>query len=812
MKTIFSILFIIVTLVVSGQQKANLYGTVMDEKRKAMEDVNVMLLKAKDSSLVKGVITGPGGSYQFKLLNQGLYILLFSKTGYRNLYLQLQTISDTGKNVEVEPVVLLQEVRSLKEVVITGKRPFIEQKLDRMIINIENSIINAGDDGLEVLQKLPGVSIQPNGELSLKGRGGVKVFIDGRPTNMSADDLASFLRGMMASQIERIEIISNPSSRYDAAGSGGIINVRMKRDQKIGLNGTITLGYSQGVYAKYNGGLNMNFRNKYLNAFGSYSVNDRQSFTNMTGYKKFNNGNNLLANFIQAGKAIERTRSYNMRTGLDLFISSRSTLGFLVTGLNSHFSQATNNQTIIKGNTGVTDSMLFNYTNNPSKWSSYAFNINFKHKFDSAGTELNIDGDYSSYDRDSRQFLKNTPANASGNSTRTADTLSGTLPAELNIASFKADFVHPLKAGSKIEAGIKSSRISNDNDILFYNQYGQGPKLNNALSNHFIYKENINAFYGTYSREVKKWNYQVGLRGEQTIAKGNQVTTSEKFTRNYFQLFPTAFINFTPSAKHQVGLSYARRVGRPAYNIVNPFKIFRDPYTYSEGNPLIRPELSNNIELNYIFNNIIIAGLSYGSTRNSMTFVVRQDDATKTTVETYDNLAKLQDGGVSVSANFKIAPWWSCNNFFGVFYNHFVGVFNNQAVNNSGAIYNVSINHSITLPRNYTIDLNGFYLSKQPQGIITISPQANVNIGLQKQFLQKRASIRLTFSDLFHTQQWEKITRFANINAGFKSTWDSRQVRLNISWKFGKQTVQAERKRKTSSEDEKSRVQIDQGR
>jgi iron complex outermembrane recepter protein len=811
MKTIMVPGMLIIALNAFTQSNGKISGTTADDQQKPLENVNILLLKAKDSSLVKGFVTGANGKFEITAPG-GEYLLQYSKVGYQTKFAGPYIVTESQQSINAGIIVLTREFRSMKEIVVSARRPFIEQKLDRMIVNIENSIINAGNNGLEVLEKLPGLSVQPNGDISLKGRGGVKVYIDGRPSNLSGDDLANFLRSLTASQIDRIEIISNPSSMFDAAGTGGIINIRMKKDQKTGFNGTVSFGYAQGAYPKYNGSLALNYRNRKINIYANYTGSLRRSLTDMTGERKFRDGSTVISNFIQEGRTIERTRSYNFRTGIDIFLNSRSTLGLLVSALDTRFTQQNNNQTRMTGRSGMVDSMLFSFSDHLSKWNVFTSNINYRVRFDSTNRELTADFEISRYNRNNNQFFRNLPADAEGNFTRPADTLTGLLPALLNLASIKVDYLHPLPGNSKLEAGLKSSWVSNDNDLAFFVHKGSGAQPDRNLSNHFIYEEYINAIYVNYAREHKRWSYQVGLRAEQNRASGNQLTTGDKFTRNFFQLFPTAFLNFSASDDHQLGISYARRVGRPAYNIVNPFRIFRDPYTYSEGNPFIRPQTSNNFEFNYIFKNIIIVSLSYGNTNNSMTFVVRQNDVTKTTVETYDNLSKLQDAGLSVSANFKIARWWSCNNFVGAFYNHFEGVFSNTMVNNSGLIFNASINHSITMPRNYTLEFGGFYLSDQPQGIITIAPQANFNIGLQKQVFQKRGTIRLSFSDVFHTQQWNRITRFANIDASFNTTWDSRQVRLNLSWKFGKQTVPAERRRRSSSEEEKNRIQMDQGR
>lgn len=812
MKNMLTLVLTLIACTLAARSQVTLRGIIIDNKKVPLEEVNVLLLNSRDSSLVKGVVTTKEGQYELPGVGIGTYLIQASKIGYGAVYSPIITIGETGSTKELPILMMVHEPKSMKEIVVNSRKPFIEQKLDRLIVNLENSIISAGNSGLEVLEKLPGVSVQPNGSISLNGKGGVQIFIDGRPTNLSAQDLASFLSGLTASQIEKIELISNPSSRYEAAGSGGIINIRMKKDQKTGLNGTATVGYAQGKYGKDNGGLNLNYRAKKYNIYGNYTLSHRKSLTDMTSSRKFREGTTVLSEFIQDGRALDRNTAYNLRTGIDLFLSSRTTVGFLASGVHNRFGQLSDNRTEMTNEQGVVDSILFTQSDNSSRWKVYTANSNFKHLLDSTGKELSLDLDYSSYQRSNDQFFRNVSTDAVGTIKRSPDTLTGVLPALLEIASFKADYIHPIRQGFRMEAGIKASQIKNDNDLLFYNLMGNGPKVNRTLSNHFIYEERIHAVYLNFAQEAKSWNYQLGLRGEQTIARGNQLTTAQKFKRNYFQLFPTAFVNFALAPKHQIGFSYSRRIGRPAYNIVNPFKVFRDPYTYSEGNPFIKPSISNRLQLNYVFNNKIIVGLSYGNTGNSMTFVVKQDDATKTTIETYDNLARLQDGGLTVSSTIRIASWWTGNIFAGAFYNHFKGIYSNQVVNNSGVILNASLNQSITLPRSYTLEFSGFYLSEQPQGIITIAPQANVNIGIQKQFLQKRGTVRLSFADIFRTQQWNRETRFANIEALFNSRWDSRQVRLNLSWKFGKQTVPGERKRKTSSEEEKNRVQMDQGK
>ena len=312
MKSIFFSPLFCLALSVFAQQKGSISGTITVEKAQKNEFINILLLRAKDSSLVKGTVSNEAGFFSFESLDNGNYLLLISKTGYASLYSNVIRITESQYDIHLKDLSLKIEPRSLSEILITTRKPFIEQKLDRMIINIENSIISTGSNGLEVLEKLPGISVQPSGAISLKGRSGVKIQVDGRPVNMSSEELADFLRSLTASQMERIEIISNPSARYDAAGTGGIINIRMKKDQKTGLNGAANWGLNFGVYTKLNSGININYRDQKKNIFGSYTLSNRKNLTRIESARKFRNGDDVIAEFIQKGKTIDHTTSHNL--------------------------------------------------------------------------------------------------------------------------------------------------------------------------------------------------------------------------------------------------------------------------------------------------------------------------------------------------------------------------------------------------------------------------------------------------------------------------------------------------------------------
>jgi iron complex outermembrane recepter protein len=502
---------------------------------------------------------------------------------------------------------LVSVSKSLTGVTVTAKRPLIEQKVDRTIVNVDASVTNVGTNALEVLEKSPGITVDKDGNISLKGKEGVMVMIDGRPTQLGGADLANFLRNMTSNQMDQVEIMTNPPARYDAAGNAGIINIKTKKSKAAGYNGTVSLGFTQGKYPKTNEAFNFNYRQGKVNVYTNLSHYYNKSFSTLTIQRNLKKGNTTeLENYFDQRADMKRYgNSYSVKTGLDYFLTKKTTMGFALNGFINPSVADNKNQTNISTPAKDLESITLATVGSDTRWKSFSSNMYFRTVLDTTGKELSSDFDYMTYDSKNIQLMVNSFFDADYNSIMKSDTLMGNLPQNIKIYSGRIDYLHPLKKGARFETGIKSSIVRTDNNAIYDSlEYGSIRHDFNR-SNHFIYEENINAAYVNLSGYVsKKINAQLGLRLENTNAKGNQLTTGENFDRQYTQLFPTAYFQYKANEKNNFGLNYGRRVRRPDYQSLNPFIRFIDRYTYSQGNPDLKPQLSDNIELSHTYKNI----------------------------------------------------------------------------------------------------------------------------------------------------------------------------------------------------------------
>ncbi|HMG15032.1 MAG TPA: TonB-dependent receptor [Saprospiraceae bacterium] len=785
-------------------------GKITDLKSNPLEFVSVGLLHAADSSLLKGTITDEKGYYRFDNIQKpGCFLIAASSVGYDKVYSKTFVIDSLHKELTVEPVYLHENDNTLKEINITYEKPLIERKLDKMIINIENSILATGNTTLELFENLPGVSIDQNGNISLNGKGGVIVYIDGRATNLSSSDLAGLLNGMNADVIEKIELITNPSSKYDAAGGAGIINIRLKKDQRIGLNGSGNLSYGQGFYPRILGGLNLNYRNKKWNLYSNYNYSTIQSYSIYNSLRNFQEP--VDNNSYQSGRSKSLTTNNSVRLGTDYFISKKTTIGILLNGIVNDFNESSVSATQLRSSTTILDSLLNNRNTNFSKWVSYSGNLNFKNEIDSSGKQIVIDLNYSDYKRTNEQSFLNNYLNSHLEPYRNTE-LRNQFPGSLSILAAKVDLSLPFKDKLSIETGLKSSLVENNNDLKFYQVLNNQEYIDSNLSNHFIYRENINAAYINVSKEYSKLSWQIGLRFEQTIVNGRQLTTNTFFSKNYVDFFPSIFLNYTPSEHNQFSLSYNRNINRPSYQLLNPYKKIYDPFNYEEGNPLLNPEFGHSLEFSYILNNTIVITLVYDNSKGGINNVIRQNDSTKTTIITYENIAKVQGGGAVLNITQKIAPWWSTNLFVGYFFNDYQGIYLGQELSIFFPSLNINSSSTFNISERLKAEVSINYLSAQQQGLLKIEQIGiQVNSGIQWQFYNKQASIKLSIKDLFKQRHWNYSTKFQNIDANYQSSWDSRVLILGVTWKFGKKAVPQERKRNIGTEEEKQRINFEKG-
>lgn len=809
LKYLLSTLLIFMQIVLSQAQVSaggKITGQVHLENNKPALNATVALQRSADSVLVKTALPNEAGVFEFENIKPGSYIVAVSQVGYTKVKSTLIQISPDNQQVNIPAIVLMPQVQSLEGVTIEAKKPFIERKLDKLVLNVENSIASAGSTVLEVLERAPGVMVNQESSLNLKGKQGVIVMIDGKLSPLSGPDLIAYLKGIPAASIASIEIITQPSARYDAAGNAGIINIKFKKDQRQGLNGAFTFSLGQGFYTKPSASTNANFRKKKWNVFGNYSHIQPQNFTRFYINRKFFNANQeLQSTFDQTSFIKQPVTSDNTRFGVDYYLNKKTVIGTLFNfNWNGSNRDGKTNSLITLPNGQLDYTTRTNIALNENRFNGFG-NFNLKHTFDSTGRELTTDLDYGQFNANTFQNINNANYNAN-DALIAADKLNTDQHGLITIKSLKADYVNPLKNNAKFEAGIKLSIVDSDNDVKFFDVTEETPVLDESRSNHFIYRENVNAAYTSFAKTFKKFDLQVGLRMEHTSTRGEQLVTGEEFSRSYVNWFPSFVINRKLSDQHQLSFSYAKRIDRPSYRQLNPFKIFVDPYTYVVGEPTLKPVLTNSYEINHTFLNKYVTSFSYASTREVITDIFVQDDLTKISYQTPANLQDFDQVNLGFFIPISIKKWLNSTLNASVYWNQYSSPLQGGNLLNDYTAWDARLNNTFTLGKGWSAELSGFYQSKNAWGLFIIRNLAQVSTGLQKMSKNKNATFKLAISDIFYTNRIAVLVKYQNMDFFTDRTWDSKVATLSYTQRFGKNTVARSRQRNSGVEDERRRV------
>ncbi len=797
-------------------------GIVVDGNAKTIESATITLLKAKDSSVVKMSVADKTGKYEFDGVPEGRYIVSITAVGHEKGISGIIEINTANPSVSVKTIELVPLAKSITGVTVVAKKPLIEQKIDRTVVNVEASITNVGNSAMEVLEKSPGVTVDKDGNISLKGKQGVIIMIDGRPSYLSGPDLATMLRSMSASQLDQIEIMTNPPAKYDAAGNSGVINIKTKKNKQFGYNGSITSGYTQGKFPRFNESGNFNYRNNKVNLFTSlnYSSNDRSEDLFITRNFRESVTKNIVSIFQQHSAMRNESKFFSAKVGLDYSAGKNTTIGFVLNGYYNPSTWRSNTTTYIDEPDGTLRSQINGVTRNDEKWKNFSTNLNLRHVFDSTGQELTIDLDYVQYRSTSSQPLYSYYFDKFGVPNQTPDTLLGDLPQDISIYSGKMDYTKPLKKGAKFEAGIKSSYVKTDNNAVYDNVLNTREVLDSGRSNHFIYTENINAAYVNYSRPLgKKWSGQFGLRLENTNANGDSKgytfntqqnkfgPFNETFKRNYTQLFPTVYLQYSANKNNQFVINYGRRINRPDYGDLNPFIHFLDRYTFEQGNPDLKPQFSHNIELSHTYKGFLTTTLNYSITNDIIQQVIEQHETTNETFIKKANIATRNQVGISISAYKEITKWWSGNIYVNVANNRFKGVVNGDNISIGITGFMMQAQQQFKWGKGWAAEVSGFYRSKGLEGVIFIQPIVQANAGFSKQVLKNKASIRLNVKDIFAGSVFKGYSKYSNVDATFRNVNDNRAVSLSFTWRFNKGKLKASAgKKEGGATDEQERV------
>ena len=798
-----------ISIVSIAQTPGKVTGFIKVSNQQIINAATISLLNGKDSTLIKATVSDKNGNFLFENIKQGLtYLVSASLIGYKMVYSKPFTLSSNQLSVATEVLQLIPIDKDLKEVTINSKKPFIERKLDKTVVNVDASVTNAGITAMDVLEKSPGVTVDKDGNISLKGKQGVMIMIDGKPSYLGGAELANLLRSMSSANLDQIEIMSNPSAKYDAAGNSGIINIKTKKSKQKGFNGNLSLGYGQGVYAKTNNSLNLNYRNGKFNMFSTLSVNRRNNFQQLYIKRIYKNPDqSVTAIFDQNARMMHRNGNNNVKAGVDYYASKKTTIGVVFTGFVNPENQTGLNTSYLKNNMEMVDSIAVSSSAEDGSWKNKGVNFNLRRQFDSTGKEFTMDADYVNYNASKNQPFSNITYFPNGTISN-SNKLVGELPSVINIYSAKADYTHPLKNGLKIETGVKTSFVNTDNTAGYFNIINDVKQPDYEKTNRFRYKENINAAYLNASKEIKKWGFQAGLRLENTNYSGDQFGNPQRadsfFKKSYMGFFPTMFVSYNASEKNQFGFSYGRRINRPAYEDLNPFMFYLDKYTYGEGNPFLRPSYANVLEMSHTYNQWLTTTVNYSQTKDlfSETFEPRGF----ATVIKQGNFASSGNASLSVSAQKNVTKIWLLIIYSEANYRKYKGLLFGNSGNRSGSNYLININNQFKFNKGWSAELSGFYRTKGIEGQISINPLSQVSAGVQKEILKKKGTVKLNIRDAFFSMIQNGKVDILNTDASFHQYGDSRVLSLNVTYRFGTQMKSPAKRKTGGAGDEQNRV------
>ncbi len=804
LQRIASVICLAIVCIGIAKADGTIKGRILDQNHRPVEFATAALINAKTKVPIKGSESNSTGDFVIDKVHDGTYILSVTMVGYKKY--ETEQFAVNGKKELQKNVVLQESTQMLKEATVVAKRKFIEQQADKMVINPEASITTASENVLDILKKTPGVTVDNNNNISLKGKEGVKVMIDDKPTYVSADQLATLLKGMQGKDIERIEVIENPSSRYDAEGNSGIINIKTKHNKRAGFNGSVYTGASYSSKLGENIGLDLNMNFGKLNVYGNYSFNEWRGWNSMDAVRNY-----VTGPYIGAIQQINTHNNYdgnghNYKFGTDYYISKKQVLSFMVRGSNGQSNSKTNSVTSFLNSSMKLDSALHTKSGENEHWSNITFNGNYKWDIDSTGTSLTVDADYARFKYHSANDQYGNYVDGNGKDMNINSTILGYQPRVINIFTAKTDYVHPIGKRFSVEGGLKTSFVRTNSQSEFTVDDPTNTVWNTGLKpyDQFLYTENINAAYLSGRGQFGKTSVQLGLRVENTNSKGDSKSMNRVDTKHYTDLFPSLFIKHDLNQDNQVGLTYSYRIGRPGYQILNPFMWLVDQYTYNQGNPFIRPQFTHSLGLNYTYKSKFITSLGMNRTNDLFTDVIRQNDLTKVMYQTRDNLSKSIDLNASQTVQLDVTKWWHFNATATVMYK---SVTSNDATADKFKrwSFNANSTQSFTLPCDISMELAGRYRSKQLWGNFSAYEQYSVDFGVQKSLFNKQATLKVSVDDIFNTNKGGGFAKYGNVDFSVYNHWDSRTLNVSFSYRFGKDTFKTRANRSTASSEEQSR-------
>lgn len=798
MKTLITFLIMILSLeLLADNGSGSIQGIVSDESLNNIPGATVMVLKLSDSSYVRAISTEADGSFNIQKIDRGTYIVKVKYIGYEDKYVGPIVMENERTCINLSQVKIREQLQSLKEIEVVAEVPLLEMKQGKATVNVEKNSVFVNTNLTEVLEKCPGVNLNKDGEILLNGKKDVMILMDGKPLYVKGSELQNVLKGMQSAQITKIEISNNASSKFDASGNGGIINIITRKNYLQGFSASVNLSYGQGRYFKNNNGFNLGYRSNKLNLLLSYSFSARRGYSEMIIKRDIKTDS---TQFIVHSYTYSRfpINTHTPRLNIDFPISKKVSYSGILSGILNQFNPEQSGTASIQHNQAISSrNMQFatqEYFGNIGSSNQIALEI------DTLGRKLTFDIDYIKhfYKSKQNQFFQYY------NNPEQHDVLTGDQNGNVKIISLKSDYTYISKHSCKVETGIKSVTIKTKNDNKFFVN-GDLNKVDSGRSNNYLYSEMVNAAYVNTNKNFGKINLEAGIRIEYTNISGNQRLTGEKFSIGYIQMFPFLNINRTGTNTNSFGISFGRRVGRPSYQQLNPYRFYIDATSYDKGNPKLRPQTTEVAEVNCSFKGKLNIATGYNRVSNLIGQVITSETQTdNVTLQTWENVGVYHYLFGTIMFTDKFKNILRTNNSITV-YNGYMKPNKNQFRYDNMISYNLSTVNSVILKRGFTIDITGRYNSRYIDALTKMIPSYAVNIGVSKSFFDKKGNVSITYNDIFKTVIMGGVTATNLVNEDWINYRDTRVVSVNFTYRFGRGSS-FKLRRSSGADNEKNRL------
>jgi len=759
-------------------------GKVIDNTLQQPVAYAAIVIKSEDGTeTITGGITLDDGTFDIKKLPDGNFILEVQYIGYKT-YSQKLVINKDKRNLDMGTITLVEETQNLEGVEVVAEKTTIEQRVDRKVINVGKDLTTSGATASDIMNNIPSVNVDAQtGDITLRGNSNVRVMVDGKLSNVP---IAQLLKQIPSTSIKSIELITNPSAKYNPEGMSGIINIVLHKNANIGFNGNVSMGLTKGIEAKFNSSIDLNYRNGKFNFYGNYGNNIG---------KWVNDGSILRVdeNSRQKFDFLNNNKSHLYKLGVDFYLNEKNTISFFT---NQNIYDGKGFGTVAIDYFEAPSNNLTQYFDDLSDNTSEQYNFDYKLDFGKEGHNIELEVDHNLFDSGQDADFRSVGAVVYPNYKDFVDTKRTQTTANL-------DYVNPLDSISKLELGLQSRNFESKVD---YSSTGQSFNSQGNLvptpSTKFIYAMDIYSAYATFGQTYKKWSYQMGVRIEDVEVKAD-TNAVRAFTDKYTEIYPSAFVTYSPNEKDQMQLSYSRRVDRPGLDQVNPIREFATPLISSFGNPSLVPQFTSSYELNYtkrLKNGSITSGVFYRSITDEINRALYVDrlDLNKT-ILTYDNFDKTSAYGVEVSGNYKPLKWWNVNGSFDMYSQTQRGFSETldttdpdateddiitEQVEVENTAWNVRMNNSFTVTKKLTLQAFGFYRGRNKSIQFDADPMYFVNVGARYSFDDGKGTISFNYNDIFNTMRFAFEGDYPYAQEG-AFNWESNNVYVGLSYRFG---------------------------